>query len=122
MRFIVRLWIAPIELNMRPHRYVCVRSCTLLGRCFDGWLAYIREQQRLLRRAAHALGPGRLLYMSYASWRAFVRNAHAERARASFSANFGALLVDGIEEYMRTRLEDLTTMSELAASLEHQIL
>ena len=58
---------------------------SLLGRCFDAWLDYISihvvEEKRILRRAAYAIGPGRLLALVFRTWHAnIVEEVYARRS------------------------------------------
>lgn len=53
----------------------------LTGRCFDAWYTFVQEQQRIFRQAAHAIGPGRMMWIAYRTWAENVRDAVAERER-----------------------------------------
>ena len=45
----------------------------LLGKCFDAWTAFEKELKRIKRRATYAIGPGRILFITYSTWAAHVR-------------------------------------------------
>ena len=89
----------------------------LLGRCFDGWVVFYEEQRRILRRAAYAMGPGRLLSIAYFTWSYHVRELVAEREASTFDAR----LAEGIEQYLKDKIGVLNTIREQLADLPAEL-
>ena len=54
----------------------------LLGRVFDAWFGFLAQRRQTFLRAANAIGPGRLLYMSIRTWREAALDSVRERERA----------------------------------------
>lgn len=70
----------------------------LTGRCFDGWIAFVKTQQRILRRAVHAMGPGRLLWMAFQSWAAAWWEAVRQRAQRQLETSID----QRVQEHLRS--------------------
>ena len=71
---------------------------------FETWCSFVEWKQRTLRRAAHALGPGRSLYLSWRSWAAHAREAKAEAQREWFLSHVGDSLNGVIAVAVRAAL------------------
>ena len=93
----------------------------LTGRCFDGWVAFATEQKRILRRAAYAIGPGRILSVAYYTWAEHVREALAERAHANMIGTIDARLAANIEAYLENKGLALDAITTQITSLESTV-
>lgn len=94
----------------------------LLGKCFDGWTAFATEQKRIMRRAAYAIGPGRILSVAYFTWAEHVREILEERAAADMEGLIDARLAANINAYLENKgltVEGLTsTIQRLERTVE----
>jgi len=94
----------------------------MVGRCFDGWMKFIDWQRRIFRRAAYAIGPGRLLSMAIYSWIVMVREARAERDGNSFEARLKAGIHEGVDAYMAANFGSMDAMVATVQELEARVL
>ena len=67
-------------------------NISLAGKCFDAWLSWVDRQRRILQSARNALGPGRLIWMAFSTWRDDVRAVVAERERSRLKEEIEASL------------------------------
>ena len=74
-------WVGLVEQRAGLKRMVLRMLNALTSQCFEAWILYVEEQQRILKRAVYAIGPGRLLFMAFSTWAVTVRDAVAERDR-----------------------------------------
>ena len=87
----------------------------LCGRCFDAWAEAAERQRRIFRQAAHAIGPGRLLWLAYSTWKASVKEAVAERERERMQSEITSSVASGLGGKLSGQ------HAELAAQLEAQL-
>jgi hypothetical protein len=68
----------------------------LVGRCFDGWVAYIDNKLQVFRRAAHAIGPKRLLALTFRTWSHVVKELTSKRNHEVLLGSVDARMTDNI--------------------------
>ena len=93
----------------------------LTGKCFDGWMRFANEQRRILRRAAFAIGPGRVLYLTFNTWAEAMREAVAEREHANMIGTIDARLAANIEAYLENKGLTLAALTSTIETLESNV-
>lgn len=88
----------------------------LTGRCFDAWNEFVVNQQRIFLRAAQAIGPGRLMWISFSTWMQNVREAIDERAREQERL----FIMGSLDERMAAYIAS-TVQTQLPANIEQVI-
>lgn len=89
----------------------------LTGMCFDAWVACIEEQRRILRRAAHAIGPGRILWLCYQTWVAAYREVCVQREMERLDSR----MEDAIAARMQAAMADLEEKMAKVANMPNEL-
>ena len=96
------------EQQMTQARQMAGRMLnSLSGRCFDAWCRQIEEQKRIFKRAAHAIGPGRLLWLSFSTWGEAVREAIAQRDREEERSKVLGAIDERMVDLITSRLDQV---------------
>ena len=82
-----------------------------IGLCFEAWAEDVQRTKRIMRRAAHAIGPGRLLFVVFRTWAHNVREQVRQAQRD--------WVTDMIEERLPQMIQD-TLQKEVIMKLESQ--
>lgn len=118
-------WVEQIDEKKRKManaRHLAARMLNALtGKCFDGWVTYVEEKHRILRRAAYAIGPGRLVYMVFQTWAEAWREATAEREQQSLTGSIDARMAAYLDELLGAKMVDFDRMFESVMQFETKL-